>query len=148
MARGRTKILLHANALGGAVELLLILLALRSGRIELVAAAVLVAYAGAATALLPFLRREFSIGIGDIAAQIWPVGPALVVGCLVTSLLPASLGSTIITLAGRGLITASVVALTHGLCTRFRCFHEAGGMISQSLARVRVSGQGTVLRRG
>jgi O-antigen/teichoic acid export membrane protein len=138
MARGRTKILLHANALAGAVELVLILLVLRSGRIELVAAAVLVAYASAAIALLPFLRREFVIGIGDIAAQIWPVGPALVVGCLVTSLLPASLGSTIITLAGRGLITASVVALTHGLCTRFRCFHEAGGMISQSLARVGV----------
>jgi O-antigen/teichoic acid export membrane protein len=138
MARGRTKFLLHANALGGAVELGLILLVLRTGRIELVAAVVLVAYASQAVVLLPFLRREFSIGIGDIVAQIWPVGPALVVGCLVTSLLPASLGSTVITLGARGLITASVVALTHGLCTRFRCFQEAGGMISQNLARVRV----------
>jgi hypothetical protein len=111
---------------------------LRYGRIELVAAAVLAAYVCAATALLPFLRREFAIGIGDIVAQVWPVVPALAVGCLVTSLLPASLGSTFVTLAARGLITASVVALTHGLCTRFRCFHEAGGMISQNFARVRV----------
>jgi O-antigen/teichoic acid export membrane protein len=138
MARGRTKLLLHANAIGGAVEFLLILLALRYGRIELVAGAVLVAYVCAGSALLPFLRREFSIGIGDIAAQIWPVVPAFIAGCLVTSLLPTSLGSTFITLAARGLITASVVALTHGLCTRFRCFHEAGGMISQNFARVRV----------
>lgn len=136
MARGHSKTLFNANACGGAVELVLILLVLRSGRIELVAASVLVAYAVAAIALGPFLRRELSIGIADIAGQLWPVGPALVVGCLVTSLLPASLGSTIPTLICRGLITASVVALTHGLCTRFRCFQEAGGMISQSLARV------------
>jgi PST family polysaccharide transporter len=134
--RGQTKRLLHANAFGGAVELLLILLALHSGRIELVAAAVLVAYACAAVALLPFLRRELSIGIGDIVAQIWPVAPAAIMGCMVTSLLPASLGSTIITLTGRGLITASVVALTHGLCTRFRCFQEARGMVAQNLARI------------
>jgi O-antigen/teichoic acid export membrane protein len=137
MAHGRTKILLNANALIGAIELLLILLVLRTGRIELVAAAVFVAYASASIVLLPYLRRDFSIGIRDIGAQIWPAGPALVVGYLVTSLLPASFGNTIITLAARGLITASVVALTHGLCTRFRCFQEAGGMISQNLARVR-----------
>ena len=136
MALGRTKILLQANVVGGAVELLLILLALRSGRIELVAAAVVVSYVSAVIVLIPFLRREFSIGLGDITAQIWPVGLALIVGCLVASLLPASMGSTIVTLAGRGLITALGAALTHGLCTRFRCFHEAGGMISQSLARV------------
>jgi len=138
MARGRTKLLLYANSIGGAVEFMLILVALRYGRIELVAVAVLVAYVCAGSALLPFLRREFSIGIGDIVAQIWPVVPALLVGCLVTSLLPASLGSTFVTLAARGLITALVVALTHGLFTRFRCFHEAGGMISQNFARVRV----------
>jgi O-antigen/teichoic acid export membrane protein len=136
MARGQTKVLFRANALGGSVELGLILVVLRTGRIELIAAAVLVAYATTALAFGPFLRREFSIGIGDIAAQVWPVGPALFMGCLVTSLLPASLGNTVVTLVARGLITALVVALTHGLCTRFRCFHEAGGMIWQSLARV------------
>jgi O-antigen/teichoic acid export membrane protein len=138
MARGRTKLLLRANALGGAVELTLILVALRFGRIELVAAGVLLAYGCAGGALLPFLRREFAIGIGDIAAQVWPLGPALAVGCLVTSLLPASFGNTFITLAGRGLITASAAALTHGLCTRFRFFHEAVGLISHNFARVRV----------
>jgi PST family polysaccharide transporter len=138
MAHGRTKILLQANVLAGAVELLLILLVLRTGSIELVAAAVVVSYASASIVLLPYLRRDFSIGIVDIVAQIWPAGPALVVGCAVTSLLPASLGNTIITLAARGLITATVVALTHGLCTRFRCFQEAGGMISQNFARVRI----------
>jgi O-antigen/teichoic acid export membrane protein len=137
MARGRNKILLYANALGGAVELALILLALRSGRIELIAAAVLVAYMSAAIVLLPFLRREFSIGIGDIAAQIWPVAPSVVVGCLVTSFLPASFGNTAVTLAVRGLFTASVVALTHGLCTRFRCFHEAAELVLHNFARAR-----------
>jgi O-antigen/teichoic acid export membrane protein len=138
IAHGRTKILLLSNALAGAIELLLILLVLHTGRIELVAVAVLAAYASAWIVLLPYLRRDFSIGIVDIVAQIWPAGPALVVGCVVTSLLPAALGNSIITLAARGLITATVVALTHGLCTRFRCFQEAGGMISQNFARVRI----------
>ena len=55
MARGRTKMLLHANALAGAVELLLILLVLRTGRIELVAAAVLIAYVTQAIIYLPYL---------------------------------------------------------------------------------------------
>ena len=137
MARGRTKMLLHATALAGAVELLLLLLVLRTGRIELVAAAVLIAYATQAVIYLPYLRREFSISFRDLAAQLWPVIPALVGGCAITSLLPDSLGGTFFTLACRGLFTALVVALIHGLCTRFRCFHEAGGMISQNLARVR-----------
>ena len=137
MARGRTKILLHATALAGAVELLLLLLVLRTGRIELVAAAVLIAYATQAVIYLPYLRREFSISFRDLAAQLWPVIPALVGGCAITSLLPDSLGGTFFTLACRGLFTALVVALIHGLCTRFRCFQEAGGMISQNLARVR-----------
>ena len=137
MARGRTKMLLHATALAGAVELLLLLLVLRTGRIELVAAAVLIAYATQAVIYLPYLRREFSISFGDLAAQLWPVIPALVGGCAITSLLPDSLGGTFFTLACRGLFTALVVALIHGLCTRFRCFQEAGGMISQNLDRVR-----------
>jgi O-antigen/teichoic acid export membrane protein len=136
MARGRTKILLHAAALAGAVELLLLLLVMRTGRIELVAAAVLIAYATQAIIYLPYLRREFSISFGDLVAQLWPVIPALVGGYAITSLLPDSLGGTFLTLACRGLFTASVVALTHGLCTRFRCFQEAGGLISQSVARV------------
>jgi O-antigen/teichoic acid export membrane protein len=137
MACGRTKMLLHATALAGAVELLLILLVLRTGRIGLIAAAVLIAYVSQLVIYLPYLRREFSISFGDLAAQLWPVVPALVGGYAITSLLPDSLGGTIVTLACRGMFTASVVALIHGLCTRFRCFEEAGGMISQSLARVR-----------
>jgi len=136
MARGRTKLILFANALAGAVELMLILLVLRTGRIELVAIAVLIAYATQAIIYLPYLRREFSIGFGDLVAQLWPVIPALVGGYAVTSLLPVRLGGTFFTLACRGLSTALVVALIHGLCTRFRCFQEAGGMISQNLARL------------
>jgi O-antigen/teichoic acid export membrane protein len=137
MARGRTKMLLHANALAGAVELLLLLLVLRTGRIELVAAAVLISYVTQAIIYLPYLRREFSIRFGDLVAQLWPVIPALAGGYAITSLLPDSLGGTFLTLACRGLFTALVVALIHGLCTGFRCFQEAGGMISQDLARVR-----------
>jgi O-antigen/teichoic acid export membrane protein len=137
MAFGDTKTLPRTNVLVGAVEVILLLLTLHWGRIEMVAIAVLVAYSFSAIGLLPFLRRELSIGIPDIVTQIWPVGPALVMGCVVTSLLPASLGTSMIGLSGRGLITAIVVALTHGLCTRFRCFHEARGMILPNLVRVR-----------
>ena len=137
MARARTRLLLHANALAGAIEIGLILLVLRTGRIELVAIAVLVAYSSQAIIFLPYLRREFSISFGDLAAQLWPLILGIVGGCAITSLLPDSLGGTLLTLACRGLFTALVVALIHGLCTRFRCFHEAGGMISQNLARAR-----------
>jgi lipopolysaccharide exporter len=140
MARGRTNLLLHANASAGAIELALILLVLRTGRIELIAVAVLLAYASQSIVYLPFLRREFSIGFSDIAAQLWPMIPAVVGGYAITSLLPVSFGGTILTVACRGLFTASVTALIHGLCTRFRCFHEAGGMISQNFARVRAAG--------
>jgi O-antigen/teichoic acid export membrane protein len=137
IARGETKVMWRANLLIGVVEVALLLLALRTGRIEMVAAAVLAAYGCAAIVLMPFLRRELSIGIGDIFAQIWPVGPAFAAGYLVTTLLPESLGNTLITLAVRGLVTASVVVVTHGLCTRFRFFHEASRMISPNLARLR-----------
>jgi hypothetical protein len=129
--------LLHANALAGAVELILILLVLRTGRIELIAAAVLIAYVTQAIIFLPYLHREFAISFGDLVAQLWPVIPALVGGYAITSLLPDWFGGTFFTLGCRGLFTALVVALIHGLCTRFRCFQEAGGMISQNLARVR-----------
>jgi nitrate reductase NapE component len=112
------------------------LLVLRTGRIELVAAAVFIAYPAQAIVFLPYLRREFSITFTDLVAQLWPVIPALVGGYAITSLLPDSLGGTFLTLAFRGLFTALTVALIHGLCTRFRCFQEAGGMISQNLARV------------
>jgi len=137
MALGRTKTLLHANLLAGTIEISLLFLVLRSRRIELVAAAVIVAYAGQAIVYLPFLRRSLDIGAWDIVARLWPVVPALVGGYAITSFLPASLGGTLFTLAGRALVTALVVALIHGLCTRFRCFQEAGGMISQNLSRVR-----------
>jgi O-antigen/teichoic acid export membrane protein len=137
MARGDTKVLLRANLLIGVVEILLLILGLRSGRIAWIAVAVLAAYACAAFTLLPYLRREFSIGAKDLIAQAWPVVPAALVGYMVTSFLPASFGTTIITLATRGLVTASTVALTHGLCTKFRCFHEAGGMISKSFSELR-----------
>jgi lipopolysaccharide exporter len=136
VARGRTKMLLRAAGLAGAVELALILLVLRTGRLELVAGAVLIAYATQAIVYLPYLRREFSISFGDLVAQLWPVIPALVGGYAITFLLPDSLGGTFLTLACRGLFTALVVAFVHGLCTRFRCFQEAGGMISQNVARV------------
>jgi lipopolysaccharide exporter len=137
MARGKTKTLLHANLLAGIVELSLIFLVLRAARIELIAIAVLIAYATQAVVYLPFLRNNLEIGAGAITAQLWPVIPALIGGYWITSLLPASLGSTLITLIARGLFSGSVVAVIHGLCTRFRCFKEAGGMISQNLARVR-----------
>ncbi len=137
LALGETKTLLRASLLIGVVEVLLLLLTLRSGRIEAVAAAVLAAYMCVLVVYLPVLRRAFSIGVPDIVTQIWPVGPALVMGIMVTSLLPPSTGGTMMGLAGRVLLTALVVALTHGLFTRFRCFHEARGMIWPSLQRVR-----------
>lgn len=128
--------LLHANALAGAVELTLILLVLRTGRIELIAAAVLIAYSTQAIIYFPYLQREFSISLWDLTAQLWPVIPALVGGYAITLLMPAWFGATFVTLACRGLLTAVVVALIHGLCTRFRCFQEASGIISQSFSRV------------
>jgi hypothetical protein len=98
---------------------------------------VLVAYASAAIVYLPLLSRELSIGVADAVAQIWPVVPALVVGWLITSLLPSSFGNGLLGLAGRGIFTALIVAFSHGLCTRFRCFHEACGMIVPKLVRAR-----------
>jgi lipopolysaccharide exporter len=136
LARGQSKMLLRAAGLAGAVELLLLLLALRSGRIELVAAAVLIAYATQAIIYLPYLRTALSISFGDLLGQLWPVVPAIAAGYLVTSLLPATFGFSFFTLAVRGLFTVSVVALTHGALSRFRCLQEARGIITQNFARI------------
>jgi hypothetical protein len=135
MARGRTRTLLYATSLAGAVEVALLLLALRMKRIDMVAAAVLIAYVSQAIVYLPSLRRNFSVGLGDILANVWPVIPALGMGWFVTSLLPNSFGTTFLTLGIRGIFTVLVVGLTHGLCSRFRCFHQMSGMISQNSPR-------------
>jgi O-antigen/teichoic acid export membrane protein len=135
MARGRTRTLLYATLLAGAVEVALLLVALRMKRIDMVAAAVLIAYFSQAMVYLPSLRRNFSVGLGDILSNVWPVIPALGVGWFFTSLLPNSFGTTLLTLGIRGLFTISVVGLTHGLFSRFRCFHEMSGMILQNRVR-------------
>lgn len=135
MACGRTRTLLRATLLAGTIEIVLLVLALRSGRIEMVACAVLIAYVSQAAIYLPVLNKEFSVDLGSILGRTWPIAPALAAGWLVTTLLPASFGSSVLTLAVRGLFTASVVGLTHGLCSRFRCFHEVRGMIWQNFAR-------------
>jgi hypothetical protein len=61
----------------------------------------------------------------------------LLTGYGATLLVPASFGDSLATLAVRALFTALVVALVHGLCTRFRCFQEASGMIFENMARLR-----------
>jgi hypothetical protein len=110
-------------------------LALRSGRIEMVACAVLIAYVSQAMIYLPALRDKFSVDLGSIVARLWPIVPALGAGWWTTTLLPGSFGGTFLTLGIRLLFTASVVGLTHGLFSRFRCFHEMRGMIWQNFAR-------------
>jgi PST family polysaccharide transporter len=137
LARGESRVLLRATLSAGVVEIVVLVLALRTGRIEVVATAVLVSYGVAAIVFLRYLRRELAIGISDILSQIWPVGPALATGILVTYFLPVSLGNTMIGLVGRGMVTALAVVFSHGLFTRFRCFQEARGMILPNLARLR-----------
>jgi hypothetical protein len=68
---------------------------------------------------------------------VWPLIPAITMGWLAGFLLPDWFGTTLVTLVFRGLITGAVIALTHGTCSGFRCFYEAGGLISQKWIRVR-----------
>jgi lipopolysaccharide exporter len=137
LALGRTGALLQANILAGLIEVVLLVLVVQTGRIELVAGAVLFAYVTQAAIYIPFLRRYLGIGIRDLAAQLWPVVPAMVAGYGTTLLVPSSLGGSLPTLALRALFTALVVALVHGLCTRFRCFQQASGMIVDNFAGMR-----------
>jgi O-antigen/teichoic acid export membrane protein len=126
---GGTKQLLQASFIAGATEVVLLLFAIRTGRIALVAVAVLIAYVAQLVVFLPFLKRTFELTASTVGAQLWPVVPAVAVGYFVTSYLPMTFGMTMVTLACRGLFTAAVVALAHGIFTKFRCFHEAAGMI-------------------
>lgn len=135
MAHGETKILFRANFFMGIVEVLLLVFALIAGRIEWVAVAVFIAYSCAAPALLPFLKSRFSITGGNFVDRIWPAIPALCIGWLATALLTNSFGNTFLTLTARGGFTAIVVALVHGCFSRFRCFREVGGMVSQFFVR-------------
>jgi|CXWL01.1.fsa_nt_gi O-antigen/teichoic acid export membrane protein len=137
MALGRTRVLLQAAILAGLIEVLLLALVVKSGKIELVAAVVLFAYVTQVVIYIPFLRRHLGIGVRDLATQLWPLIPALLAGYGATLLVPASLGDSLATLAVRALFTALVVACVHGLCTRFRCFQEARGMIFENMDRAR-----------
>lgn len=137
LALGRTRTLLRATLVAGVIEIVLLLLVLQTGRIELVASVVLVAYASQAMIYLPFLRRHLNISMWDLAGQLWPVILAVLAGYGITILVPEPLDGSLLSLALRVACTALVVASVHGLCTRFRCFHEAGGMILGSFARVR-----------
>jgi lipopolysaccharide exporter len=139
VALGRTRTMLHATVLAGVVELVLLLLVLRNGKIEFVALVVLVAYTLQAFIYAPFLRNHLGIGAGDLLRQLWPLFPAALGGYLATSLLPASFGETLPALTARALFTATAVALIHGLCTRFRCFQEASTMVLQNFARKRLA---------
>jgi len=134
--RGQTDLLLRANILAGAIEVALLALALRSNRISLVAVAVFVAYLTQAAVFLPYLRREFSISTKELLRRVWPIAPAMATGALFTTLLPMEYGSTYFGLAVRGIFTASVVAVTHGLFSGFRCFHEARELITPHYRRV------------
>jgi O-antigen/teichoic acid export membrane protein len=139
VALGSTRTLLRSTVLAGIVECVLLLLVLRSGKIEFVALVVLFAYGLQAVIYAPFLRNQLGIGIGDLLGQLWPLFPAAVGGYLATSLLPTSFGETLPTLAVRALFTGAAVVLIHGLCTRFRCFQEASAMVLQNFAGRRLA---------
>ena len=134
MARGRTKTLLYANLLCGAVQIVSLVLALQTKKIEWIAASVLVSYASQTVVYVPFLRHELSVTLTDLLARLWPIAPATIAGWGLTHLLFTSAGGSIFTLALRGLFTATVVALTHGALTRFRCFQEARELIFAKLS--------------
>jgi PST family polysaccharide transporter len=135
MARNRTKTLFHGTALCGTLQIALLLPALYSRKIEWVALAVLVSYATQAFIYLPYLRRELSVTLTDLVKQLWPVAPALLAGWGAAHVLFNAKSGSLFNLAYRGLFTALVVALTHGLCTGFRCFREAQELISLKLNR-------------
>jgi PST family polysaccharide transporter len=129
MARGQTRILLHATILAGVVQVVLLVLALGTRKLEWVAFAVLIAYASQLLVYLPFLRREFSVTLMDLIKQLWPVVPAMLVGWWATHAIFDSNSGSLFTLAYRGLFTAVMVALIHGIFTGFRCFQEARELI-------------------
>lgn len=134
MVRGRTKTMLHATILCGCVQVLLLLGALHTKKIELVAGAILVAYASQGLLYFPYLRRDLGITLTDLARQLWPLGPAMAAGWGLTHAAFHNAGGSIFVLAGRGVFTVTIVALTHGALTKFRCFREAAELISQRLA--------------
>jgi PST family polysaccharide transporter/lipopolysaccharide exporter len=135
MARNRTKTVLHANILCGAIQMVLLVPALYSHKIEWVALVVLVSYSTQAFIYVPYLRHELSVTFTDLVKQLWPVAPAMLAGWWATHVLFNSSDGSLFALACRGLFTASVAALTHGIFTGFRCFREARELIFLKLNR-------------
>jgi O-antigen/teichoic acid export membrane protein len=133
MVRNRTDRLWHAALLCGTIQVALLLVAMQTKKIEWVAASVLAAYASQWFIYLPFLRQELDISPADFLRQLWPAVPALAVGWEATHLLFAGSEGSLFALAGRGLFTATVAALTHGALTRFRCFQETKELVFQKL---------------
>ena len=67
--------------------------------------------------------------------QLWPVVPALLAGWWTTRALFPGTDGSLFTLAAHGLFTAAVTALTHGVCTSFRCFREVRELTFRKIAR-------------
>ena len=133
MARNRTQILLHSVLLCGGAQILLLIPALLTHKIEWVALAVLIAYAMQTIIYIPFLRRELSVTPGDLVRQLWPIVPAMLAGWGATRALFKSPEGSLFTLAYRGLFTAAIVAIVHGSLTGFRCFQEGRELIFQKM---------------
>ena len=133
MARDRAKTLLHAAIICAVTQVILLVPALYSRKIEWVAIAVLVSYCTQAIVYVPFLRRELSITLWDLIKLLWPLCPSVLVGWGATHVVFRSNAESLAGLAVRGIFTASIVAVIHGICTRFRCFSEAYQLISQKI---------------
>lgn len=131
MARGQTRTLLKASLLCGGLQILLLVLALPTKKIEWIAVSVTVAYASQALIYVPFLRRELGVTLPDLIRQLWPIIPAALVGWAFTYELFTTTEGNIVTLALRGIFTAVVVAAVHGALTGFRCFQEAVELVFQ-----------------
>ncbi len=130
MARNRTKTLLHATMLCGGMQVVLLVPAIFSRKIEWVAVALLISYSSQAIIYVPYLRRELSITFADPrqTAVAGGTGHAGGMGGPPISYLPKRAVHCSL-LAYHGLFTAVVVAVIYEIRTGFRCLGEVRELI-------------------
>jgi lipopolysaccharide exporter len=135
MALGLPNLLVRANLIAGAFELILLYPTLLYFGIEGVATLVTVAYATQYLVYFPYLRTNFDLTIGEVMTSI---KPALIcfVAIMLLNIITSSVYSTIswMTLFGKVLLCLAGYLLLYGMITNWKLMKESRALLNSALA--------------
>jgi O-antigen/teichoic acid export membrane protein len=137
IAVGKTKVLLTANAVAAAIEIVPMLWILWKYGITGIAVLVTVAYLAQVLVYVPFLARELAVRGRDLLRIVVPLAVASGIAVFVGSVaLGPSVEPSWFSFGARIIVTGGVFTLLHGLLTSFTVVRDAYALTTSVLANV------------